>query len=296
MPPVLEAISDVLPLSYAVDAMQHLVRPARATAEVWRDLAVVAAFALAGAGPRRGDPAAAYAVDSPLRAAAAVRRSLCGMSLLRQPLLLLARSDKVKKLVSAMPVSAGIVRSYVPGETTEAAVEATAGWSTTASGSPSTSSARTPSTPSRPTPRSRPTSTCSQQLSARGPDPQRRGLGEAVRDRPGAARATATRSPSRTPARSAARPATPAPRSPSTWRTTPPPTRRWRSCASCARTSPRPARCSRPTCTAPRPTAARWPTRARGSGCARAPTTSPSRSPSRTGSTSTSPTCAASRC
>ena len=47
------------------------------------------------------------------------------MSLLRQPLLLLARSGAVKKLVSTMPVSAGIVRSYVPGETTESAVEAT---------------------------------------------------------------------------------------------------------------------------------------------------------------------------
>jgi proline dehydrogenase len=49
------------------------------------------------------------------------------MSILRQPLLLLARSAAVKQLVSTMPVSAGIVRSYVPGETTESAVEATAG-------------------------------------------------------------------------------------------------------------------------------------------------------------------------
>ena len=48
------------------------------------------------------------------------------MSLLRQPLILLARSEKVKKLVSTMPVSAGIVSSHVPGETTESAVEATA--------------------------------------------------------------------------------------------------------------------------------------------------------------------------
>ena len=48
------------------------------------------------------------------------------MSLLRQPLLLLARSERVKKLVSTMPVSAGIVSSHVPGETTESAVEATA--------------------------------------------------------------------------------------------------------------------------------------------------------------------------
>ena len=48
------------------------------------------------------------------------------MSLLRQPLLLLARSSLVKRAVSGMPVSAGIVRSYVPGETTESAVAATA--------------------------------------------------------------------------------------------------------------------------------------------------------------------------
>jgi proline dehydrogenase len=49
------------------------------------------------------------------------------MSLLRQPLLLLSRSGAVKKVVSTMPVSAGIVSSYVPGETTDSAVEATAG-------------------------------------------------------------------------------------------------------------------------------------------------------------------------
>ncbi len=49
------------------------------------------------------------------------------MSLLRQPILLLARSQGVKKLVSTMPVSSGIVTSYVPGETTATAVEATAG-------------------------------------------------------------------------------------------------------------------------------------------------------------------------
>ena len=48
------------------------------------------------------------------------------MSLLRQPILLLARSDGFKKLVSTMPVTSGIVTGYVPGETTEAAVAATA--------------------------------------------------------------------------------------------------------------------------------------------------------------------------
>ena len=48
------------------------------------------------------------------------------MSLLRQPLLLLARSGRVKGLVTRMPVSAAIVRSYVPGEATSDAVEASA--------------------------------------------------------------------------------------------------------------------------------------------------------------------------
>src|SRR3954453_12858009 len=48
------------------------------------------------------------------------------MGFLTRPLLLLSRSEKVKQLVSTMPVSAGIVRSYVPGETTEAVVEASA--------------------------------------------------------------------------------------------------------------------------------------------------------------------------
>ncbi|CAN5310791.1 proline dehydrogenase family protein [soil metagenome] len=48
------------------------------------------------------------------------------MSLLRQPILLLARSNGVKKLVSTLPVTSGIVTGYVPGESTETAVEASA--------------------------------------------------------------------------------------------------------------------------------------------------------------------------
>ena len=43
--------------------------------------------------------------------------------MLRQPLLMLARSDKVKHFVTAMPVSSGIVSRYVPGEATEDAVD-----------------------------------------------------------------------------------------------------------------------------------------------------------------------------
>jgi proline dehydrogenase len=46
---------------------------------------------------------------------------------LRQPLLMLARSDQVKNFVTAMPVSSGIVSRYVPGESTADAVRATGG-------------------------------------------------------------------------------------------------------------------------------------------------------------------------
>ncbi len=46
------------------------------------------------------------------------------MRVLRESLLMLSRSDAVKKLVTTMPVSAGIVRSYVPGEFIDDAVDA----------------------------------------------------------------------------------------------------------------------------------------------------------------------------
>lgn len=45
---------------------------------------------------------------------------------LRDALLLLSRSGTVKRVVTSMPVSAGIVRSYVPGETVDDVVEAVA--------------------------------------------------------------------------------------------------------------------------------------------------------------------------
>ena len=45
--------------------------------------------------------------------------------MLRQPLLMLASSTRMKNLASNMPVSSGIVHRYVPGETTDSAVEAT---------------------------------------------------------------------------------------------------------------------------------------------------------------------------
>lgn len=45
--------------------------------------------------------------------------------MLRQPLLMLSRSTTVKNAVTAMPVSSSIVNRYVPGESTESAVDAT---------------------------------------------------------------------------------------------------------------------------------------------------------------------------
>ncbi|MCX6401942.1 MAG: ABC transporter permease [Propionibacteriales bacterium] len=45
LPQVLEFVADLLPLSYAVDAMEHLATSTR-SGEVWRDVAVVAGFAL----------------------------------------------------------------------------------------------------------------------------------------------------------------------------------------------------------------------------------------------------------
>jgi ABC-2 type transport system permease protein len=49
LPRVLEVISDVLPLSYAVDAMQS-VAASTETGDVWRDIAIIAAFVVAGLG------------------------------------------------------------------------------------------------------------------------------------------------------------------------------------------------------------------------------------------------------
>src|SRR4051794_39009001 len=43
---------------------------------------------------------------------------------LRQPLLMLARSEQVKRFITGMPVSSGIVARYVPGESTDEAVRA----------------------------------------------------------------------------------------------------------------------------------------------------------------------------
>ncbi|AKT52657.1 ABC transporter permease [Arsenicicoccus sp. oral taxon 190] len=47
MPTVLSRVSDVLPLSYAVDAMQTISRRSDGTGDIWRDVAVMAVFVVA---------------------------------------------------------------------------------------------------------------------------------------------------------------------------------------------------------------------------------------------------------
>ena len=91
-----------------------------------------AAFAAGGAGPRRGHAAAPYGVprDGPAAGGspgASRVRTWATMSLLREPLLAARRAaSTVKKLVSTMPGLGGHRASYVPGETTADAVDATA--------------------------------------------------------------------------------------------------------------------------------------------------------------------------
>lgn len=57
MPSVLHGISDILPLSYAVDGMHHLSRQPGASGALWVDIGIVLAFAagalLVGAGTLR---------------------------------------------------------------------------------------------------------------------------------------------------------------------------------------------------------------------------------------------------
>ena len=138
-----------------------------------------------------------------------------------------------------------------------------------------------------------PTCGCSRRWPLEGLGAPGRGVGQAVRVRPGAAAGghdialENVRRSSRPPPRSA-------PRSPSTWRTTPRSTRRWRSSPNCARTTPRTGAVAP---VLPVPHRGRLPRagrpRAPGSGWSRAPTRSPPRSPTRTRPRSTRPTCAA---
>ena len=50
MAPVLGAISNVMPMSYAVDAMRHLSRQPHATAALYADVGIVLGFAVVAIG------------------------------------------------------------------------------------------------------------------------------------------------------------------------------------------------------------------------------------------------------
>ena len=101
LPPFLEAVSNVLPLSYAVDAMQTLTRTSD-TGDVWVDVLVVGVLRGGGPGPRRCHPPAAHRV------------ACRPMHPLRQPILLLARSKRSRSSSSTMPVSAGSCTAMSP--------------------------------------------------------------------------------------------------------------------------------------------------------------------------------------
>ena len=187
------------------------------------------------------------------------RRSLAAMSLLRQPILLLARSQEVKKLVCdacrSRAASSPATSRARPPPTPSAPRQA---WSTTACASTLDYLGEdTPDAGPGRRHRRRLHGRCSPTLAASGP---RRGTPRSSvklsARRPGAARQTATRSRWRTPATSAAPPATPAPRSPSTWRTTPPPTRRSAILRELRKDFPETGAVLQAYCTAPRPTAA----------------------------------------
>ena len=158
-------------------------------------------------------------------------------------------SESVRSVVENAPVSRPVVARYVPGTRDEDAVRACRellGAGLTASldhlGEDTTDPEQARAVRDAYV-------TCSG-CSRRRADPgrPRRGVGQALRRRPGAGRRRREDRP-----RARARDlrgggGTPARRSPWTWRTTRRPTRPWRSCASCARTSRRSARCCRPTC------------------------------------------------
>ena len=71
-------------------------------------------------------------------------------AVLRRTLLALARSERVKRLASTMPVSSGIVSRFVAGETPADAVRVARDCPLPGCGSRSTTSVRTPTTGSRP--------------------------------------------------------------------------------------------------------------------------------------------------
>ena len=213
--------------------------------------------------------------------------------MLRQPLLLLARSGRVKDVVTRMPVTRHMVDRYVPGEATPTRSRRRA----RSSSRGLRVDARLPRRGHhRPRAGRRDVAAYLEllrQLAAQGLARARRGVGQAVGGRAGAARRRRADRPRERPPDLRRGPqrrhhGDPRHGGPHDHRLDPARARR------AARGLPRDRRGAPGL---PAPHRGRLPRpgdrRARGCGCARAPTTSPSRSPSSRGSRSTSPTSAA---
>ena len=128
LPDVLEAISNVLPLSYAVDAMQTVTAVDRRRREVWARPRGRGGFAVGGLALGAADPAPPYAltrdgrhapeaVGAPTWSDVSCSASRCCCS----PAASRSRSSSAR-----CRSRRGSCTSYVPGETTEPAVDATA--------------------------------------------------------------------------------------------------------------------------------------------------------------------------
>ena len=218
------------------------------------------------------------------------------MPVLREALLTMSRNSQLKDLVTRLPVSSGLVSRFVAGEDTDDAVRVARslveqGLKVTLDhlGEDTTDIEHAAAVDRRLPHRARP-------ARRRRPDERHRGVGQALRGRPGAAR---RRREDRARQRAADLRGRPDRRHHRHPRHGGPHHHRLDAgiLREVRRDFPTPARCCSPTCGAPSPTAASsWRTKAPGSGSARAPTTSPTPSPSAPRATSTSRTCAASRC
>ena len=146
--------------------------------------------------------------------------------MLRRTLLSLSRSTKVRHLVETAPISRGTWwPASSPGRARRRPSQRPGTWWTAAGSRPRpTRRGHCRALPGRSHSRRLPHD--AQAAGRRRADAGGRGLGQALGGRPVAARRRGEASRSTTRSRSARPPATPAPRSPSTWRTTPPPTRR----------------------------------------------------------------------
>ena len=132
LPSVLQPISDVLLLSYAVDAMNEVAAESDPLAGIAPELAVIVAWIgasllLGSLTLRRRTLTGRIALAAVATGAAAVGRiPVDAGDLLRNSLLQLSKSGTVRRTIERAPVSRSVVRRFVPGEATADAVRATA--------------------------------------------------------------------------------------------------------------------------------------------------------------------------